>query len=76
MTHGAALEECRHHWLIETPSGATSWGTCKQCGERRQFVNSASDALWDGEGILGSEGEPVGSYGTQVGFPSEEDEGF
>ena len=52
MTHGAALEErgtpavpqCRHHWLIEAPHGPTSWGTCKQCGERRQFMNSASEA--------------------------------
>ena len=30
---------CRHHWLIETPSGATSPGYCKRCGEERQFSN-------------------------------------
>ena len=36
---------CRHHWLIETPSGATSRGRCKRCGARHAFVN-ASDDKW------------------------------
>lgn len=83
MTHGAAVEEkgalaapqCQHHWLIESPHGTTSWGTCKRCGERRQFTNSASDALWDGEGIPGGEGEPEFSYAPQAGFLEENDEG-
>ena len=25
---------CQHHWLIETPRGATSHGHCKRCGEK------------------------------------------
>ncbi len=38
---------CQHHWLIESPSGATSRGRCKRCGEERDFRNSASDHLWE-----------------------------
>ena len=30
---------CKHHWMIETPHGATSNGTCKNCGDEREFVN-------------------------------------
>ena len=40
---------CRHHWLIETPHGATSLGRCKVCGEIREFRNSAADTLWEGD---------------------------
>ena len=35
---------CRHHWIIESPHGATSHGVCKLCGEEREFQNSASRA--------------------------------
>jgi len=37
---------CRHHWLIETPRGATSKGVCKLCGQEKEFRNSF-DGLWD-----------------------------
>jgi hypothetical protein len=40
---------CRHHWLIESPHGATSQGRCKICGEAREFRNSAADTLWEGD---------------------------
>jgi hypothetical protein len=40
---------CRHHWLIDTPHGATSTGRCKVCGEIREFRNSAADTLWEGD---------------------------
>jgi hypothetical protein len=40
---------CRHHWLIESPQGATSMGRCKLCGEVKPFRNSASDTLWEGD---------------------------
>lgn len=32
---------CSHYWQIETPSGSTSRGICKRCGETREFFNSA-----------------------------------
>jgi hypothetical protein len=40
---------CRHHWLIESPHGATSMGICKLCGAEREFRNSAGDFLWEDE---------------------------
>ena len=50
---------CRHHWLIESPHGATSMGRCKVCGEIREFRNSAADTLW--------EGDPMSSAGKMSG---------
>lgn len=38
---------CRHHWAIEAPRGATSWGRCKRCGEMREFRNSVGDSYWE-----------------------------
>jgi len=40
---------CRHHWLIESPHGATSMGICKLCGSQKEFRNSAGDFLWEDE---------------------------
>jgi hypothetical protein len=46
-----AETECRHHWLIETPHGATSMGMCKLCGAQKEFRNSAYDRLWEDESL-------------------------
>jgi hypothetical protein len=45
----ATQPECRHHWLIESPHGATSMGICKLCGSQKEFRNSAGDFLWEDE---------------------------
>lgn len=45
---GPETRECRHHWLIETPQGATSRGVCKLCGQEKEFRNSF-DGIWDRE---------------------------
>jgi hypothetical protein len=45
---------------------------CKLCGERREFSNSASDAIWDGEGVLSGRDQP----GTLIRSLVREDEGF
>ncbi len=55
---------CRHHWVIETPHGATSFGRCKVCDEVREFRNSAGDSLWEGDpmrsiGKMGGGSRPV-----------------
>lgn len=34
-----AIDECAHHWLIDTPNGETSSGRCKTCGKSRDFFN-------------------------------------
>jgi hypothetical protein len=33
-------EECKHHWLLETPNGPTARGVCKYCGENKDFYNT------------------------------------
>jgi hypothetical protein len=44
-----AESRCRHHWLIESPHGATSMGICKLCGAQREFRNWAGGRLWEEE---------------------------
>ena len=41
--------ECRHHWIIESAQGATSWGFCKRCAARREFSNSCPAMAWEKE---------------------------
>ena len=43
------LERCAHHWVIDSPSGPTSIGICKLCGDEQEFQNSLSDAGWEKE---------------------------
>jgi len=33
-------DRCQHHWIIDQPNGPTSWGECKHCGSRREFLNN------------------------------------
>jgi hypothetical protein len=44
-----AEPRCCHHWLIESPHGATSMGICRLCGAQKEFRNSACDWLWEDE---------------------------
>lgn len=39
-----------HHWLIESPNGPTSVGTCKVCGVIREFKNSIQITSWESDG--------------------------
>lgn len=39
---------CTHHWLIETPQGATSKGRCRKCNAKRTFSNAYTG--WSGHG--------------------------
>jgi hypothetical protein len=45
---------CRHHWRIESPNGATSVGSCKRCGEVREFQNSSTDSIWENDSDSGN----------------------
>jgi len=49
--------ECRHHWVIETPSGSLSLGRCRRCGAVREFRNSIPDTYWDDESSVGAWGK-------------------
>ncbi len=33
-------DECKHHWLLETPNGPVVRGVCKYCSESRDFYNT------------------------------------
>lgn len=44
-----AVSECVHHWMIESPNGPVSMGTCKVCGESSEFKNSIQGSGWDRE---------------------------
>lgn len=46
-----ATADCRHHWVIESPAGATSRGTCKRCGAEREFYNAVADFPWEEERV-------------------------
>ncbi len=69
---------CRHHWVIESPHGATSHGVCKLCGEEREFQNSASDTLWEGDPMRsisrmgGGSSRPVVKEAASVGSGSDD----
>jgi hypothetical protein len=41
--------ECEHFWMIESPNGPTSIGTCQTCGEKSEFRNSMPGSGWDRE---------------------------
>jgi len=49
-------EECVHFWLIDTPNGPTSQGTCKQCGKIQLFRNSVASSTWN-RGVARRENE-------------------
>lgn len=38
-----------HYWLIDSPDGPTSQGTCRHCGEKREFRNSTGGTDWNRE---------------------------
>ena len=33
-------EKCHHFWVIDVANGPSSMGTCKYCGEKREFLNA------------------------------------
>lgn len=38
-----AKPNCGHFWQIEVANGPTSIGTCKYCGETKEFYNAFPD---------------------------------
>lgn len=69
---------CRHHWIIDTPNGASSRGLCKRCGVSRRFPNAAEDALWGDRAVMGRWSRNRGvAEPTEIKLPrgaKEEDE--
>ena len=56
MAMESRVELCPHHWVIDSPNGPTSTGTCKLCGAKQDFVNSLGSVGW----------EKVTSYGRSI----------
>jgi hypothetical protein len=46
----SVISDFCHHWMIEAPSGPTSLGTCRDCGEAREFKNSILITSWASDG--------------------------
>jgi len=40
-------EPCSHYWLIETPKGPWSLGTCKKCSKIDAFKNTVENTGWN-----------------------------
>ena len=50
MTTEETVESgCEHFWMIASPNGPTSIGTCQHCGEKSEFRNSMPGSGWDRE---------------------------
>lgn len=32
--------DCAHHWVLMAPSGKSTAGTCKLCGESKEFQDA------------------------------------
>lgn len=39
-TEHRAAPSCVHHWVLETPDGPESTGTCARCGTTKSFPNT------------------------------------
>ncbi len=69
---GAVIERpvtkgtCKHHWLIEPPSGPTSKGVCKICGEVKIFDNILADLLSTKDGSALFESDKVADVEDEI----------
>ena len=45
-TAATTTTECRHHWVIQPADGPVSNGSCRICGETREFKNYVESATW------------------------------
>lgn len=45
-TSAASTAVCRHHWVIQPADGPVSNGSCRICGESREFKNYVESATW------------------------------
>ncbi|SVD13439.1 uncharacterized protein METZ01_LOCUS366293, partial [marine metagenome] len=51
-------KDCTHHWIIDSPNGPQSQGSCKVCGAEREFMNYLESSAWSsGEEKKGDKGK-------------------
>ena len=46
VEQGLIYPVCKHRWMIAPPNGPTSSGSCRLCGEKRDFVNYTEKTTW------------------------------
>ena len=51
---------CQHHWMIPAPAGPVSIGTCRSCGEEREFQNHIEGGWTPAKGRRRSSAAPAG----------------
>lgn len=72
----AAETTCRHHWVIDMPSGPVSYGKCRICGEERAFMNYVEGSHWDNdltlEDVSNGGRYPTGGSSALVGADPDE----
>ena len=61
---------CQHHWIIDKPAGPVSKGTCRLCGEDRDFQNYIEGSSWGYdvslEQLAGGTRLPAGANSTHA----------
>jgi len=64
-----ANEACVHHWIVESPNGEKSKGTCKKCGSVDAFYNTLPYQRGDGSMWKNKKGrqELEGRLASEVG---------
>ena len=69
---GEELENavCRHHWIIEAPTGPVSVGVCRLCEEVREFKNYIESAPWVDDT---SAGQTAGRYSAATSSDDSEE---
>ena len=61
----ASSAKCPHYWVIDSPSGPTSRGMCKLCGQTKEFRNSTDDFPWEQDSWLPEQWGELASTGTR-----------
>ena len=54
----AEQPRCQHFWVIQPAMGPESSGTCRTCGETREFKNYVEGAAW-GDSRLANHTDPL-----------------
>ena len=64
---------CRHHWVIEAPTGPISRGVCQMCKATRDFKNYIEAAPWGDDTQSSESNNPLSAVGASEA-PEEPDE--
>ena len=70
----AAVEACRHHWVIQPADGPVSNGSCQMCGDNRKFKNYVESATW-GDSRIASQNSSATVESTSDAEPGRSTDG-